>query len=232
MILYGDSWCFSFKKDPIDTQASYGFPKRSSDLLFGKSLAELIGCPCNGRRRVNNREIFEQIKEYPCIVLQTDPIRDTFIEFNKKRKPNCLDFDEKYKPKGEFDLMDVCKDRLDLFYSKLSGTDVILFSGASKVDVELATKYNLKYFEKSATEILVGEFDDTPLFDYHYTLFNDQYLKKTFPNYRSKRSILDKVGNKNLIWREHPELFSHRHATEEGNRRISKYLNKNVDKVN
>lgn len=231
MIFYGDSWCFSFKKDDTN-KVIYGFPKRTSDIPCGMSLAELMGCRCDGKRRVNNREILEQIKEYPCIVVQTDPIRDTFIEFNKKRKPNCLDFDEKYNPEGEFDLMDVCKDRLDLFYSKLSGTDVILFSGASKVDVELATKYNLKYFEKSATEILVGVFDDTPLFDYHYTLFNDQYLKKTFPNYRSKGSILDKVGNKNLIWKDNPKLFSHRHATEEGNRRISKYLNKNVDKVN
>ena len=235
MILYGDSWCFSFiKGEKASKKRSWcgdDTEKRTCDVLYGMSLAELMGCRCDGKRRVNNAEILQQIKEYPCIVIQSDPLRDTFIDWNSEKKPNRLIFDEEYIPNGEFDLMDVCKDRLDLFYSKLSGTDVMLFSGASKVDVELATKYNLKYFEKSATEILVGEFDDTPLFDYHYTIFNDQYLKKTFPNYKSKKSILDKVGKKNLIWKEHPDLFSHRHATEKGNKIISKYLNKHVDKV-
>ena len=234
MILYGDSWCFSFiKGEKASKKRSWcgdDTEKRTCDVLYGMSLAELMGCRCDGKRRVNNAEILQQIKEYPCIVIQSDPLRDTFIDWNSEKKPNRLIFDEEYIPNGEFDLMDVCKNRLDLFYSKLSGTDVMLFSGASKVDVELATKYNFKYFEKSATEILVGEFDDTPLFDYHYTIFNDQYLKKTYPNYKSKKSILDKVGNKNLIWKEHPDLFSHRHATEKGNQIISKYLNKNVEK--
>ena len=234
MILYGDSWCFSFiKGEKASKKRSWcgdDTEKRTCDVLYGMSLAELMGCRCDGKRRVYNAEILHQIKEYPCIVIQSDPLRDTFIDWNSEKKPNRLIFDEEYIPNGEFDLMDVCKNRLDLFYSKLSGTDVMLFSGASKVDVELATKYNLKYFEKSATEILVGEFDDTPLFDYHYTIFNDQYLKKTYPNYKSKKSILDKVGNKNLIWKEHPDLFSHRHATEKGNQIISKYLNKNVEK--
>ena len=41
---------------------------------------------------------------------------------------------------------------------------------------------------------------------------------------------MDKVGNKNLIWKEHPDLFSHRHATEKGNIIISKYINKHVDR--
>lgn len=237
MIIYGDSWCFSFEKgDQVSKKfLRWGddtdkFPKRTSDILCGMSLSELMGCRCGGKRRVNNAEILQQIKEYPCIILQSDPLRDTFIDWNSKKKPNRLTFDEEFIPDGEFDLMDVCKNRLDLFYSKLEGSDIILFSGTSKVDVELARKYNLKYIEQSATEIIVGKFDDTPLFDYHYTIFNDQYLKKTFPNYKSKKSILDKVGNKNLIWEEHPDLFSHRHATEKGNIIISKYLNKHVDK--
>jgi len=230
MIFYGDSWCFSYKKFKSRHFVDH-FKNSTTDLEYGKSLPDLLGCPCNGKRRVNNAEILQQIKEYPCIILQTDPIRDTFIDWNSQKKPNRLTFDEEYIPDGEFDLMDVCKNRLDLFYSKLEGSNIILFSGASKVDVESATKYNLRYIEKSATEIIVGKFDDTPLFDFHYTLRNDEYLKKTYPNYRSKQSILDKVGNKNLIWKEHPDLFSHRHATEKGNIIISKYINKHVDKV-
>ncbi len=218
MIFYGDSWCYSYRKF------------RLRDLEHGKSIPDLLGegNRCYAKRRLNNAEILDQIKEYPCIVFQTDPLRDTFIDWNNKKKPTHLEFDEKFIPKGEFDLMDIAKDRLDLFYSKLSGKDVILFSGASKVDVELAKRYNLKYIEKSATEILVGDFDDTPLFDYHYTLKNDKYLKKTFPNYKSKKSILDRVGNKNLIWKSNPELFSNRHVTEKGNRIISQYISENI----
>tara|TARA_B100001996_G_scaffold282386_1_gene222757 strand:- start:475 stop:1137 length:663 start_codon:yes stop_codon:yes gene_type:complete len=218
LIFYGDSWCYSYRKF------------RLRDLEHGKSIPDLLGegNRCYAKRRLNNAEILDQIKEYPCIVFQTDPLRDTFIDWNNKKKPTHLEFDEKFIPKGEFDLMDIAKDRLDLFYSKLSGKDVILFSGASKVDVELAKRYNLKYIEKSATEILVGDFDDTPLFDYHYTLKNDKYLKKTFPNYKSKKSILDRVGNKNLIWKSNPELFSNRHVTEKGNRIISQYISENI----
>ena len=229
MIFYGDSWCFSYKK--FKSKHFYrALHKRSIDHVHGKSLPELLGCRCGGKRRANNAEILLQIKEYPCIVIQTDPIRDVFIDWDNQNKPDRLNFDEEYIPDGDFNLMDVCKNRLDLFYSKLAGHDVILFSGASRVDVELAKKYNIKYIEKSATEIIVGQFDDTPLFDYHYTLRNDEYLKKTYPNYKSERSILDKVGEKNWIWKDNPKLFSHRHATEDGNLIISKYINKHVDR--
>ena len=67
---------------------------------------------------------------------------DTFIDWNSKKKPNRLTFDEEFIPDGEFDLMDVCKNRLDLFYSKLEGSDIILFSGTSKVDVELSNSWD------------------------------------------------------------------------------------------
>lgn len=223
MIFYGDSWCYSYVKSKLK-----GYHLR--DIESGKSIPDLLGegNRCYAKRRLNNAEILDQIKEYPCIVFQTDPLRDTFIDWNNKKKPTHLEFDEKFIPKGEFDLMDIAKDRLDLFYSKLSGKDVVLFSGASKVDVELAIRYNLKYIEKSATEILVGDFDDTPLFDYHYTLKNDKYLKETFPTYKSKKSILDRVGNKNLIWKSNSELFSNRHVTEKGNRIISQYISENI----
>ena len=229
MIFYGDSWCFSYKKFKSKHFVEH-FKNSTTDLIHGRSLPDLLNCPCDGKRRVNNAEILHQIKKYPCIVIQTDPIRDVFIDWNSQRKPNRLNFIEEFIPDGNFDLLDVCKNRLDLFYSKLAGHDVILFSGASKVDVELAKKYNIKYIEKSATEIIVGKFDDTPLFDYHYTIRNDEYLKKTYPNYKSKRSILDKVGEKNWIWKDHPNFFSNRHATEQGNLIVSKYINKHVDR--
>tara|TARA_B100000427_G_scaffold26929_1_gene19912 strand:- start:3091 stop:3768 length:678 start_codon:yes stop_codon:yes gene_type:complete len=223
LIFYGDSWCYSYVKSKIK-----GYHLR--DIECGKSIPDLLGegNSCYAKRRENNAEILRQIKEYPCVVFHTDPLRDTFIDWNSDLKPTHLQFEEEFDTEKEFDLMDVAKDRLDLFYSKLSGKDVILFSGASKVDVELAKRYNLKYIEKSATEILVGDFDDTPLFDYHYTLKNDKYLKKTFPNYKSKKSILDRVGNKNLIWKSNPELFSNRHVTEKGNRIISQYISENI----
>ena len=183
---------------------------------------------CYAKRRANNAEILKQVVDCdgPCIVFQTDPLRDTFIDYNTKKKPTHLEFEEKFIPKDKFGLMDIVKDRLDLFYSKLSKYDVFLMSGSSKVDEELAKKYNLKHIKGSVTEILIGEFEDTPLFDYHYTIKNHEYLSKTFPQYRSRdqKRIIDIVGKKNLIWKDYPELFSNRHATEKGNRIFVSYL--------
>ena len=183
---------------------------------------------CYAKRRANNAEILKQVADCdgPCIVFQSDPLRDTFIDYNTKKKPTHLEFEEKFIPKDEFGLMDIVKDRLDLFYSKLSKYDVFLMSGSSKVDEELAKKYNLKHIKGSVTEILIGEFEDTPLFDYHYTIKNHEYLSKTFPQYRSRdqKRIIDIVGKKNLIWKDYPELFSNRHATEKGNQIFVSYL--------
>lgn len=223
MIFCGDSWLYSYTKSKIR-----GFTGR--DIEHGRSIPEMYGGDniCHAKRRANNAEILKQVvdSDGACIVFQTDPLRDTFIDYNTKKKPTHLEFEEKFNPKGEFGLMDVVKDRLELFYSKLSNYDVFLMSGSSKVDVELAEKYNLKYIEGSVTEILIGEFEDTPLFDYHYTIKNHEYLSKTFPQYRSRdqKQIIETVGKKNLLWGEYPELFSNRHATEQGNEIFVTYL--------
>ena len=213
MIWYGDSWVFSYEKD------------RHYDKIKGKSIPELIGKPyeCHAKRRVNTAEIFLQIKKFPCFVFQTDPLRDLFCDWSGIKH---RDFEEKFIPKDNFGLLDVAKDRLDLFYSKLSGLDVTLVSGASKVDVELAEKYNLDYIEPSVTEIITGTFDDTPFFDHHYTGKNHRYLMKNYPQYNPhQKTVLSKVEKKNLIWKDNPKLFANRHATEYGNSIFTNYIN-------
>jgi len=221
VIFYGDSWCYSY----IKTKSG----RKTQDRIEGLSIPEMLGKECYAKRRVNNYEILNQINQYPCIVFQTDPLRDAFIPWNSFRKPIRRYFAEEFYTDQEFDLMDVAKDRLDLFYSKLSGKDVVLFSGASKVDVELAKKHNLQYIEKSATEILIDNYEDTPFFDYKYTIETDQYLRNNFLNYKSKKSILDEVGKKNLVWLENSDLFTRAHAKEKGNFIIAKYIAKSLE---
>tara|TARA_B100001093_G_scaffold392043_1_gene378530 strand:- start:250 stop:933 length:684 start_codon:yes stop_codon:yes gene_type:complete len=223
LIFCGDSWLYSYTKSKIR-----GFTGR--DIEHGRSIPELYGGDniCHAKRRANNAEILKQVADCngACIVFQSDPLRDTFIDYNTKKKPTHLEFEEEFIPSGDFGLMDIVRDRLNIFYKKLSAYDVLLVSGASKVDVELAEKHKLKYIGCSVTEILIGTFDDTPLFDYHYTIKNHEYLSKTFPQYRSQDQnvVIDTVGMKNLIWKDYPKLFANRHATQHGNQIFVKYL--------
>ena len=219
MKIYGDSWCFSYIK----------VPGQNKDLIFGKDLAECLSIITGksfenfGKRRLNNREILDTVEDN-SIVVQTDQLRDEILEYRlpSNEKGPRYGF-SKDVPNERFGLIDIVKDRLDKFYSKLP-KNCVLFSGASKVDTELAEKHGLRYIDKSATEILIPGYTDSYFFDYHFTKENHDFLcqNKLYKRFR-QRKHLDHVLRKNSLWSNN-DLFANRHATEKSNFIIAEYI--------
>lgn len=220
--IYGDSWGFSFINKP----------NYDGDICFGKNLSECLSeitgkvFVNKARRRQNNREICDSIENFPSLVLQTDPLRDELIGWADKNKPiRRYSFPEKFNPLSSFTINDFAKHRLELFYKRLEGKNIILFGGCSKIDFDLAKKYNLKCIDKTATEILMPEFEDCFFFEYNYTLRTHEELKKSkFYNSEVSYKYCRKVGEKNLLWKDNPDLFSTLHAREKSNFIIAEYL--------
>ena len=219
MKIYGDSWCFSYVE----------VPNKNRDLIQGKNLAECLSTVTGksfenfGKRRLNNREILETVEDN-SLVVQSDPLRDEILMFRLPENDQRPRYGfSKDVPNEKFGLIDIVRDRLDRFYSKLP-KNCILFSGASKVDTELAEKYGLRYIDKTATEILIPGYEDSYFFDYHFTKENHDFLRKNklYKRVRSRKHV-NHVLRKNSLW-SNSDLFANRHATEKSNLIIAEYI--------
>lgn len=227
--IFGDSWGFSYVKG--DSNLDFVSGKCLSSHLADLGIKTINCC----KRRLNNYEIVLKIKSHSItendllIVIQSDPIRDEVIDFPRDKK--SVDKRDAFSPfiptTKTFSLDDIIDDRLEKFYLELSNYNVILHTGSSKIHENLANRYKLKYFTKTATEIIIPEFEDSFLFDYSYSYKSSKFLEikygKQYDSIKSKKNLVD-VANKMYVWRKYPEYFTNHHTTDLGTKIVAEYI--------
>jgi len=245
----GDSWGFSYADNPQALPSD-----KDSQIFCGQSLADsltaIYDCEVTNlcERGLTNFQIAKKIELISPLlsegdiffVLQTDPLRSAIIPWRRKSKTTVLQ-------EGMYDLsiptpmsiIDICDNFfLKDFYSKLSKLQnqfkiqIILHGGCSRLNYSLAESFNLSCTDKTSTEIIVNDFEDTYFFSERYFATNIHALRnyKNFnSNYNLVASILKTLEKKHYVWQKNPELFTYNHTTEKGTRLVSEYISKFLD---
>jgi hypothetical protein len=124
---------------------------------------------------------------------------------------------------------------LEQFYKSLSelGKPIVLFAGPSKIDIELANKYNIKSVELDWCKLLVPTFESSYVENHMYLGWASELLLKYFPHNRQQimeqfLMLSNQVDSRLKLYQDNQTLFSYHHPTVIGHKPMADLLNQTL----
>jgi hypothetical protein len=239
--IFGDSWGYSFTIRTTKDGTKYDSYEGATlaDVLSEKISISVIN-QCD--RGYSNFRVADKLKLFAddgkfnkddlVIVLQTDPLRSIFVPWD--RWPDYLD-NYPLELKTSTNMMELCdRHLLPDYYNRLKniqdqcGIKILLHGGCSQLNHDLAKQIGLLYTEKTSTQAIAPESEDSYFFGIPYILQGHDVLKAKFENYNDDAvcmmSIYTAVKKKWAIWSQYSNIFTNAHYTIEGTELVAEYL--------